>query len=153
MSKPKNSGSPSEWADIRHFKPVDFSCKCGTCTGVPISLDLVRKLDHIQEAIGLPLHVNFGVRCKAAQNKRNGGPSYSPHVPHGEAMVATAADIMCPNKEFRFKVLEAAFPMGISGIGIGPNYLHLEVDHPDGKACWVYEGKAAARKAAQGTRR
>lgn len=140
--QPKTGTTPRDWAEIRHFKPTDFSCKCERCRGsgvVPISMDLVKRLDRICEAIGLPVTVQFGVRCQAAQNRRKGGPSWSPHVPHGDDGVGTAADILCPDKKYRYKIIAAAILAGIDAIGIGPNFVHLEINHREGvQVCWLY---------------
>lgn len=143
MPKPKGHATPSDWAEIRHFKPRDFSCKCGNCNGksIPIDMNLVRKLDAIAEAVMSPVVVQFGIRCQTAQDRKARGPSNSPHVPHGENGLATAVDILCPSKEVRYQLIQAALFAEIDGIGIGPNFVHLEIDHREGRVCWLYPGR------------
>jgi Peptidase M15 len=116
------------WADIKHFKPRDFTCTCQGLCGHPdvISADLVTKLDKIQDLIGMPLTVLSATRC-AKFNRKSGGTELSVHLATGG--VSHAADIRCPDAAFRFAFLTAALPL-FKRIGIGKEVIHVD-DDPD----------------------
>lgn len=65
------------WNDIKHFKPSEFTCKCG-CGKNNINLKLVKILDEIREALGITV-VTSGCRC-ATHNAKVGGVPNSRHV-------------------------------------------------------------------------
>jgi len=137
----KRKATPQAWAGIRHFKPVDFQCQCGNCAGkdIPISMAVVKKLDAIQEATAVPIQIILGCRCQAAQDRKNGGKSISAHLPHGDEGEATAVDIICDTVQDRAKLLHAAFIQGFTFIGIGFNFLHLEIGPTTTKPrVWLY---------------
>lgn len=136
----------SPWESIRYFKPRDFGCKCeGMCEHpITINMDLVRKLDTIQEAIGLPIKINSGSRCARYNAQVVHGSPVSPHVPDAEG-VSYAVDIHCPNGNYAHKLIGAAFQQGIQHIGIGTGatrgqyYVHLDISpRPEECKFWAY---------------
>ncbi len=137
---PGKKAMPKEealWADIKHFKPSEFTCKCQGLCDHPnaISPELVAKLDRIRDLIGMPLIISSGTRCER-YNQQVGGKRGSAHVPR-EA-VSHAADIYCPDTGFRFAFLVAALPM-FNRIGMGKDFIHVDDDpqHPP-NLIWVY---------------
>ncbi len=132
-----DSRGPTVWDDIKHFKPVEFTCKCeGLCDHpVVISMALVAKLDKIREEIGTPMKINSGTRCER-HNKKVGGKQRSAHMPKDQ--VSHAVDVHCPNSAFRFAFLAMALPM-FNRIGIGKSFIHVD-DDPElpGNVAWMY---------------
>jgi hypothetical protein len=133
----KNLGAPATdagtqsgagWADISHFKPRDFTCRCEGLCGHPdlISRDLVAKLDKIQDLIGMPVSVLSGTRCKKF-NLKCGGREHSAHTARDG--VSHAADIKCPDAAYRFAFLAAALPL-FNRIGVAKDHVHVD-DDPD----------------------
>jgi Peptidase M15 len=116
------------WADVKHFNPRDFTCRCEGLCGHPdvISRDLVAKLDKIQDLIGMPVTVLSATRCTKF-NRKSGGREGSVHIAKGG--VSRAADIRCPDAAFRFAFLTAAIPL-FNRIGIGKELIHVD-DDPD----------------------
>jgi hypothetical protein len=116
----------ARWADIKHFKPRDFTCRCtGLCGHSDvISEDLVAKLDKIQDLIGMPVTVLSATRC-GRFNRKSGGRERSAHTAKGG--VSHAADIRCPDAAFRFAFLTAALPL-FNRVGIGRELIHVDDD-------------------------
>ena len=66
---------------VKNFKPEEFRCPCGKCTGYPDRMKQV-ELQHIQtirDHYGKPMKITSGLRCKV-ENKRVGGVSNSGHL-------------------------------------------------------------------------
>jgi len=70
------------WDTIRHFKRVEFECRCGRryCNGFPVEIDrtLIRVADRIRSHFGKPATVSSGVRC-SRHNSNVGGVANSRH--------------------------------------------------------------------------
>jgi len=105
----------------RNFRSEEFSCKCGRsdCDAPEISRDLVLKLQAIRDAMGQPLKPTSGTRCKY-WNQKIGGAENSYHL-QGLAVDVSAAG---PKK---FMVVMLAIRAGITGIGVGSDYIHLDL--------------------------
>jgi hypothetical protein len=116
----------ARWANIKHFKPRDFTCRCAGLCGHSdvISEDLVAKLDKIQDLIGMPVTVLSATRC-GRFNRKSGGRERSAHTAKGG--VSHAADIRCPDAAFRFAFLTAALPL-FNRVGIGRELIHVDDD-------------------------
>jgi zinc D-Ala-D-Ala carboxypeptidase len=142
-AEPSSEESASDWSQIRHFTPRDFTCKCnGFCDHRDvISEELVAKLDKICELTGVPITILSGTRCEQ-HNRKVGGRMRSSHIPRGEA--SHGVDIRCPDPGFRFAFLAAALPM-FNRIGIGRDFIHID-DDPDllSNQIWVYDPSMAA---------
>lgn len=114
------------WENIRYFTPREFTCSCdGMCDHpTAISMDLVKELDEIREAVGMPIKITSGTRC-ARHNRKVGGAPKSAHVPVNG--VSHAADIACPNSLFRYLFLTHAFGR-FRRIGIAEGFIHVDND-------------------------
>lgn len=114
-----------------HFKLDEFRCKC--CRKADYVDDLQRlamALEKIRSLVGQPLLITSGWRCKQ-HNMRVGGAYKSPHLK------GLAADIACHTSLFRYKLVAAALECGIKRIGIGPNFVHVDLLDSDGMI-WTY---------------
>ena len=66
---------------VKNFKPEEFRCPCGKCTGYPIQIKQV-ELKHIQtirDHYNRPMTITSGLRC-SYENKRVGGDPNSGHL-------------------------------------------------------------------------
>jgi hypothetical protein len=139
-SKPRKQESARKgtpWADVKHFKPREFTCNCrGLCDhSDAISPELVAKLDVIRDLMGTPLTITSGTRCER-YNRHAGGRRGSAHVPKDG--VSRAADVFCPDSAFRFAFLTAALPL-FNRIGIGKDFIHVDDDPTQpSNLIWVY---------------
>jgi zinc D-Ala-D-Ala carboxypeptidase len=107
-----------------HFQEDEFRCSCplhknGT-EPVPIDPRLIELLEDIRGYAGIPLVITSGYRCPA-HNEEAGGKSTSAH------QTGEAADIFVSGSIDRFKLLEAAFMCGVKRIGVGKDFLHVDV--------------------------
>lgn len=120
----------TDWAKVKYFKEIEFVCPC--CGQCHMNKELIWKLDLLRELVGNPLIITSGYRCEKF-NKVVGG------VPNSAHLRGKAADIACSNSELRYKILKYAFYLEFPRIGIGQNFIHLDVDrslpHP---RVWTY---------------
>ena len=73
--------------DTKHFKVSEFSCKCG-CGKDDIDQRVMDMAETIRQALGVPVSVNSGCRCKE-HNARSKG------VPNSKHLTGKAADLSC----------------------------------------------------------
>lgn len=95
---------------------------------------LLAMLDDMRaRTCGVPILLTSGYRGPR-YNESVGGSKTSSHV-KGLAM-----DISCSDTQHRFFYLRAAIAAGFSRIGIGKNFIHLDIDKskPD-KLIWLYK--------------
>jgi uncharacterized protein YcbK (DUF882 family) len=103
-----------------------FACKCG-CGFNEIKDSVVQLVDVIH-SIAPECTVTSGCRCPE-HNESEGGKADSPHLR------GLAADLYCPNSKLRYLVLRKLFALGIKRIGIGKDFIHLDID-PE-RTSWV----------------
>lgn len=68
--------------DPKHFKPEEFKCNCGHCTGYPSYMKQVelKHLQTIRNHYGRPMVVTSGLRCQYDNSKSNGSIQNSLHL-------------------------------------------------------------------------
>ena len=69
------------WKTCKNFKPNEFRCPCGKCTGYPTQMR-VRELKHIQairDHYERPMEITSGLRCEH-QNRKVKGSKDSGHL-------------------------------------------------------------------------
>ena len=124
------------------FTTEEFTCPCQCGFGSkPEDIDrtLIDKLNLIRILIGRPLIVTSGARC-AAYNASIGGKPFSAHLSHAETKQCRAADIAVRTGHDRIELIQVALAVGFTRLGIGANFLHLDVawDLPT-PVMWVYK--------------
>ena len=123
-----------------HFTTEELRCggktPCPLCGGkCDIKPELLEVLESIREFSGLPIQITSGYRC-AAHNVEVGGKPSSAHL------TGEAADFWVSGDKDRFKFLEAIFTYGPIRVGVGADFLHVDVSHTlPGEVCWLYGGK------------
>ena len=103
---------------MSYFTQDEFKCPC--CGKVHVSAFLIHKLNKVREALGLPMVVTSGYRCEQ-HNEAVGGKENSAH------RNGTAADIKCETSSMRFSLVQLALEAGFTRIGIGKDFVHLDV--------------------------
>ena len=90
-------------------------------------------LDSMRHRAGLPIILNSGYRCKE-YNQKIGASDTSSHTK------GLAFDIACSDPEHRYLYLRAALAVGFTRIGIGHNFIHLDIDDDKTLNCiWHYK--------------
>jgi zinc D-Ala-D-Ala carboxypeptidase len=116
---------------MSYFKKEEFACKCG-CGMDTVADDLVDRLNEAREIAGVPFRVNSGCRCKS-HNRSVGGSKSSGHLA-GEAV-----DIATSSSKKKYAVLKGLIQAGFERIGIGKNFIHVDVTASKTKpTIWTY---------------
>lgn len=122
------------WDEIEFFDREEFRCKCGGlyCHGFPAEPDeqMVRYADEIRRRLGVPLHVNSGLRCKVWNDRTPDASKTSKH------MLGSAVDLEKPagvTPERMASVAEEV--IGNTG-GIGIYDWGIHIDNRSVKARW-----------------
>lgn len=112
-----------------YFKESEF-VRVG-CKMSDMNDRLLMMLDYMRRLYGLPITITSAYRTSAA-NKAAGGAKNSAHLR------GLAVDVACLSI-YRFDMVKAALLAGFPRIGIGSNFLHLDIDltltHP---RMWLY---------------
>lgn len=108
-----------------------FACKC--CGQNETSEDLIRIVNAIgEDMLTAKLDITSGFRC-AKHNQEVGGSPTSSHL------LGLAADIGCADSTFRFRLVGAAIRAGVLRIGIGKNFVHVDIDRSKPRRLiWLY---------------
>lgn len=114
------------------YKPDKrFGCPCG-CGRNWIDPRIPMLHRQLEEEVGEALIVTSGYRCEA-HNREVGGKASSSHL-KGLAM-----DLACDRSRLRYALVGAAIRLGVSRIGIGHNFIHLDIDRQKApRVIWVY---------------
>lgn len=116
----------------KYFKEAEFRACMPPCNMRDLRPGFLDKLDEIRERAGIPLVLNSAFRS-VSYEKSKGRSGTSAHC------LGCAADIRCNTPANRFRIVKAAIAAGITRIGIGKTYIHLDnsVSHPQ-HVIWDY---------------
>ena len=93
---------------------------------------LVTSLEELEHNLGDELTFSSGYRCKVC-NAAAGGVKNSAHI-RGKAV-----DILVDNSGERFWLVYNAVKLGFKRIGVGRNFVHLDVDYDlPNHVLWLY---------------
>jgi zinc D-Ala-D-Ala carboxypeptidase len=108
-----------------------FACKCG-CGKNEIDPRVVTLHQAIEEECMVEIGVNSGFRCQK-HNKAVGGEPASSHLR------GLAADLSAKTSRERYGIIRAALHHGVSRIGIGKGFVHVDIDRSkDQRVVWLY---------------
>lgn len=126
------------WKTIRYFKSSEFDDPSSPGSGLMMNIEFVRILDSIRSDVGFIMPINSGIRTKE-HNTAIGGKQNSAHL------IGCAADIGCIDSDRRLDIVRSALRHGINRIGIGSNFIHLDIafNLPQ-NVMWLYPEKATA---------
>jgi len=120
-----------------NFYSYEFRCPCPKCKRkkVRVSSLLLFKLEMLRAELGdEPIYINSGNRCPEYNRTIDGFPT-SPHIPNPDG---EAADIKMTELD-PIDIGLAAEKIGGMRIGIGTNFVHLDVRKPNPSKFWIYE--------------
>lgn len=114
-----------------HFSIDDMICPCG-CGTIYYDYDLLYRLEVARIAANTAFKINSWCRCPA-HNKFVCGQKGSSHLS------GLAIDLHTPTMRAKFVFLFHLFNAGFTRFGIGPNFIHVDVDHDKPTpAMWFY---------------
>ncbi|HEX8569890.1 MAG TPA: D-Ala-D-Ala carboxypeptidase family metallohydrolase [Caulobacteraceae bacterium] len=133
--------APREGWRWPHFAPRELACRCAGrfCAGEYFhDAAFLDALEQLRDAVGRPLTVASGRRCRL-HNAAVGGAPLSMHAR------TLAADISVAgwDDEARRRLLVSARALGFAGVGYGRTFLHL--DRRARPAEWDYARGGAKR--------
>ena len=105
---------------MRYFTIDEF--KCPDCGRAEMNEDFLEMLDKARDIAGIPFVITSGFRCPS-HNKKIGGRPNSAHLR------GLAADIAVTNSRARFLILDALIKAGFRRMGIGKNFIHVDLDN------------------------
>jgi len=105
----------------KYFSPTEFKRCDPPCSIEQMDERLLVVLDKIRELAGIPLVLNCAYRSKE-HDLAKGRSGNSAHTR------GLAVDIRCTTSQNRYKIIRAAIQVGINRIGIGKNFIHIDVD-------------------------
>ena len=103
-----------------HFSEDEFRCSCG-CEETLVDEEFVKKLEKVRVKCDFPFRITSGFRCPK-KNAAAGGKSKSAHLK------GKAVDIFCNHSFQRWWIASVAIKYGFSRIGIGKDFVHLDID-------------------------
>jgi len=111
---------PSWWSNYKYFDWQEFKCPC--CGRCDMAEGFIAWLNQLRAVVNAPFVITSGYRCKN-HNAKVGGAIDSAHL------AGLAADIHVPDNEFRYRIIDMAIRLGVRGIGVGKNFVHLDLDY------------------------
>lgn len=129
MKIPSVSGKAQKWVAgiglvlATYFSTSEFASPDDPTSGELIHPVLVAKLDSMREEAGFPFRINSGVRTEV-HNKEVGGVHRSAHT----YPCYCAVDVRVKTKTERNALIRLAKKYGITRIGIGTSFVHLDID-------------------------
>jgi len=110
-----------------NFTTKEFECQCGKCDTQYVDSELLNRLEKIRLALGAPIKIMSGYRCKE-HNAKVGGATKSMHV------FGRAADIQAVDMLRLMMLVRTMF----TAIGDGRNKGFIHVDTRQVNAKWSY---------------
>lgn len=105
-------------------------CKHGTKEN--IKEDLLLALNRLEQTLGYPLDYSSGYRCPECNLKAQG-------VPHSAHIQGEAVDTRAHQSSIRFHIISEAIKQGFTRIGIGKNFIHLDISTTlPQQVAWLY---------------
>ena len=121
----------------KNFLAKEYMCRCG-CGTWHIEPLLIEMVQELRDAYSEPIHLTSAIRCHT-YNRLVGGKPQSYHRTTAKTP-CRAVDISCPVGSARYVLLDAAFKVGFSGIGIADSFLHFDIREGP-KYLWTYSVK------------
>lgn len=105
----------------KYFSPSEFTKCVPSCSINDMDKGFLLLLDKVREKAGIPLVINSAYRS-VAYDKSKGRSGNSSHCK------GMAVDIRCNTSSNRLKIIRACLECGINRIGIGSNFIHIDID-------------------------
>ncbi len=118
----------------RYFNDSEFRKCSPSCSIDDMDPEFMATLDRIREKAGIPLVLNSAYRS-SAYDKSKGRSGTGAHTE------GRAVDIRCNTDSNRYKIITAALACGVTRIGIGKTYIHIDTSRKLSRGVvWHYYG-------------
>lgn len=109
-----------------YFSTSEFSCQCKNddCKEQKISIEFINSLTDLRKALGQPLTITSGFRCKKHQEALRSSGVNTVVAKTSTHELGEAADVKAKNTEIEDFLIEAA--KHFKSIGIAHTFLHLD---------------------------
>ena len=116
----------------KNFNSQEFDSPDAEFSGLKMNPLLIEMLQKLRDLVDEAIIINSGYRTYKHNIKVRGSVKSS-------HMAGLAVDIHCVNSSSRFNIIQAAIHCGFERIGIGKNFIHLDIDvaKPYG-VVWLY---------------
>ena len=112
------------------FTEEEFICPC--CGKNKMMQEFINKLQDARTYAGVPFVITSGFRCKK-HNRKVGGRKNSPHLD------GWGCDIQVNGSRERYLIINALLYTGFNRIGIGKDFIHVDMDYGKvGEVIWDY---------------
>lgn len=121
---------------LKYFQYEEFDDKSVKGSWINMSRDFLQLLDKIRGEAQVSMVITSAYRTEATNNriyKEMGKPPIK-----SSHLKGLAVDVKATDSNTRQKILTAAIKNGITRVGIGRDFLHLDVDSSKPDAIWHY---------------
>ena len=108
-----------------YFPKKERECHCGCGTDNPSPV-LMERLNLARQIMGEPITINSMCRCPEHNDNIGGSPTSS-HIAT-ETELCEAADPLCQDNDYRYRLLKALIQAGFRRILIYSTFIHVDVD-------------------------
>ena len=106
--------------NLRYFKDEEFKQAMPACSLSQMDEVFMKRLDDAREYAGIPFIINSAFRS-VDYEKSKGRSGTSQHTK------GLAVDIRCVSNAQRFRILASLIMVGFRRIGIGTNFIHVDL--------------------------
>lgn len=118
--------------ELKYFKDEEFKEATPPCSLSQMNEEFMKKLDQARELAGIPFIINSAYRA-IEYEKTKGRPGTSQHTK------GLAVDIRCYSNAQRFSIVSSLIMVGFHRIGIGSNFIHVDMGYPNTQPIiWTY---------------
>jgi zinc D-Ala-D-Ala carboxypeptidase len=122
---------------LKYFKHKEFDSPDEPGSGEMMEEEFLEALDVARDIAGFPFIIRSGFR--SVQHNRNLIKQGYPASPKSSHLLGWAADIAVPSPRKRFILIESLLDAGFNRIGVGDDYVHVDMDpNKSPNVMWVY---------------
>lgn len=118
--------------DLKYFKMEEFNQKGLPESWRKMDINLLMILDKMRHRAGIPFKITSAYRSPEYNKTLKNASPNSAHL------LGKAVDIAVKDSKSRYLILEAAIHFGIQRIGIGDNFIHIDIKEYPAEVAWIY---------------